>query len=300
MKKNIFSILFLLVLPALLLLFVMATYDDPEGFGIGRKLQEIFGVKTPEIVDFAGEAPPLDQFYVKEQLDRELTVNTYWHSSTIFMIKRAHRYFPVIEPILKENNIPDDFKYLPLVESGMLNVVSPSGAAGFWQFLEGTARDYHLTVNKEVDERYHLAKATQAACFYLRDAFDKYNSWTMAAASYNAGMNKMNSVVLKQKSLNYYDLNLNDETSRYIYRILAIKEILENPGKYGYELDESDLYHPQNTYQVTVDSTVTDLAQFALDRGINYKLLKEFNPWLIDNKLTIEGNKSYSITLPRN
>ena len=298
MKKTIFGILLFLVLPALLLLFIMATYDDAEGIGLGRKIQEIFGIKTPETIDFAGEAPPLDQFYVKEQLDRELTVNTYWHSSTIFLIKRAHRYFPVIEPILRENNIPDDFKYLPLVESGMMNVVSPSGAAGFWQFLDGTARDYGLTVNKEVDERYHLARATQAACRYLRDAFDKYNSWTMAAASYNAGMNRMNSVVVKQKSLNYYDLNLNDETSRYIYRILAIKEILEDPVKYGYQLDESDLFQPVSTYPVNVDSTINDLAQFALDHGINYKLLKEFNPWLIDNKLTVEAGKSYSIAIP--
>jgi membrane-bound lytic murein transglycosylase D len=263
-----------------------------------NKMLSIHPVKLPQKVNFAGEEVPLDKFYVQEQLDREMLVNTYWHSSTILMMKRANRWFPVIEPILKENQIPGDFKYIGLVESSFTNIVSPAGAAGFWQFMEGTAREYGLIVNKEVDERYNLEKATRAACDYFKDAFAEYRTWTMAAASYNSGINLMNRETARQETMNYYDLYLNEETSRYIFRAIAIHEIMENPEQYGFYLNPEDLYKPLNTRQIKVDSSIPDLVKFAKDQGITFRMLKEYNPWLIDTRLTIEKGCSFMITLP--
>ncbi|MFW5975028.1 MAG: lytic transglycosylase domain-containing protein, partial [Bacteroidota bacterium] len=194
---------------------------------------KIHGAMLPKTASFAGEEVPLDKFYVREALDKELQVNTYWHSSTLMLLKRANRWFPKIEPILNENNLPEDFKYLALIESGLENVVSPAGAAGFWQIMKGTARDYGLEVNNDVDERYHLKKSTKTASDFLNKAYEKFGSWTMAAASYNAGMRRINQEIERQQVNTYYDLHLNTETSRYIYRILAVKAIYENPEKFG-------------------------------------------------------------------
>ncbi len=258
----------------------------------------IKSVILPVEMEFAGEEVPLDLFYVREHLDRELTINTYWHSSTILWLKRAERWFPVIEPILKEEGVPDDFKYLALIESGFMQVVSPSGATGFWQFLRGTAKDYGLEVSRYVDERYHVEKSTYAACRYIKAAYEKYNDWTLVAASFNAGKRRVTESIEEQKGKTYYDLHLNSETARYVYRILAAKEIFTNPEKYGFFLSKEDLYRPVGIKYVPVTETIDNLAEFAKSHNISYRMLKELNPWLISDKLRVPGDSSYLIALP--
>ncbi len=255
-------------------------------------------VPLPDTVRFAGELVPLDLFYVREQLDRELTVNTYWHSATLLILKRSARWLPVIEPILEQNGIPDDFKYLAMIESGLSNVVSPSGAAGFWQFLEKTGKEYGLQVNKEVDERYHVEKSTLAACRYLRKSYKKFGDWTLVAASYNAGQNRIDDVVDKQQTRSFYEMHLNDETSRYIYRILAMKYICENQLDYGFKLQPGDFYDPFITRPVVVRETISDLPAFAKQQKTSYRMLKELNPWLRSDKLTVRRGEEYVILLP--
>jgi len=260
---------------------------------------EVFSVVLPGHVEFAGEKPPLGLFYVREGLDRELSINIYWHSSTIIIIKRASRYFPVIEPILKANGIPDDFKYLAFIESGLSNVVSPAGASGIWQIVGETAKRFGLEITDEVDERYQLEKSTAAACRILKDSYKKYNNWSLAAAAYNAGDGRIDKALKRQKVNNFYDLYLNNETSRYLYRILALKILYESPAKYGYIIRKKDLYPNIPTYSVSVDSSITDLVDFALRHNVNYRILKEFNPWLRKDKLTNPTHKSYVITFPK-
>jgi hypothetical protein len=255
-------------------------------------------VPIPDSAKFAGEPVPVDIFYVREQFDRELTVNTYWHSSTILNVKRAARWFPVIEPILAKNGIPGDFKYLALAESGLMNVVSPAGAAGFWQFLESTGRDYGLIINKEVDERYNVAKATEAACKYLKDSYVKFGNWTLVASSYNAGQGRIDDTMDKQQVSNYYHMFLPDETSRYIFRILALKYIYENPLKYGFKIAKGDLYKPIEVKNILVKSSIIDFAFFAKEHKTTYRMLKELNPWLRADKLTVRPGEEYSIALP--
>lgn len=263
-----------------------------------RESYSVYGVEIPSWVTFAGEPVPIDLFDVMESLDRELLSNTYFHSQTIRLIKLAHRYFPQIEPVLKKNLVPDDFKYLAVAESGLTQAVSPAQAVGFWQLLKGTAQEYGLEVNAEVDERYHVTRSTEAACQYLIESFKKYGNWTMTAASYNAGRRGMDTQIDRQKKNNYYDLLLNEETARYLYRVVAFKLIFENPEAYGFSLSEKDLYHEIPAYTIKVDSTVADFADFAKEFGTNYKILKFMNPWLRDNKLANPARKSYEITLP--
>ena len=255
-------------------------------------------VPMPDSASFAGESVPLDIFYVREQFDRELTVNTYWHSSTILNLKRAARWFPVIDPILVQNGIPADFKYLALIESGLMNVVSPSGAAGFWQFLEKTGKEYGLKINKEIDERYHLAKATEAACDYLNKAHDRFGDWTLVAASYNAGQNRIGDMIDMQQVNNYYHMFLNEETSRYIFRILAMKSIYEDPVKYGFKFEKGDLYAPIEIRTIKVKSSISNLPAFAREHKTTYRMLKELNPWLRSDKLTVRRGEEYLIALP--
>ncbi len=259
----------------------------------------IFSMEIPAEMEFAGEIVPLGQLDIRESLDREILVNTYWHSQTILFIKKANRYFPIIEKILKKYNIPDDFKYLPVAESGLSNAVSPAQAVGFWQLLAGTARDYGLEVNKEVDERYHLEKSTEVACKYLLESYEKYGSWTMAAASYNIGRRGIDRQILRQKEGDYYDLLLPEETARYVFRILAFKLILSNPSDYGFVMKKEDLYPPIATYEVTIDGPVNDFAEFASRYGMTYKVLKIFNPWLRDINLINRYKKTYYIKIPR-
>jgi hypothetical protein len=252
----------------------------------------------PEKLDFAGEEVPMNQWDVRERLDRELLVNTYWHSNTLLCIKRARRWFPIIEPILKANGVPDDFKYLALIESGLTNVISPAGATGYWQFMDETGKGYGLEINDQIDERYHVEKSTQAACHYLIDAYDKYGSWAMAAASYNMGIGGPIRQMERQNETTYWELLLNEETGRYVYRILAMKEILNNADKYGFVIRPSDLYEPLEAKSITIDSSITDLAAFANSFNISYKELKLYNPWLRQNYLKNKEKKSYEIKLP--
>ena len=265
--------------------------DFPQGY-------RIVSPRIPDNMDFCGEGVPLENYEVYERIDREIVVNTYFHSSTIIAMKRAHRWFPVVEPILKANGVPDDFKYLMVAESGISNVISFAGATGYWQFIEGTALKYGLEVNSEVDERYDLEKSTGAACKYLNEADTLFGNWTMAAASYNMGIQNTQKQILKQKANNYYNLVLSEETSRYIARIVAIKEIMTHPKKYGFDIKEEDLYNevPYNIVKVT--GPVADLADFAFDNGINYKTLKLYNPWLRDNTLKNRDGKTYLIKIP--
>ncbi len=258
-------------------------------------------ISQPEIPSelyLFGEKVPLENFEVYERLDREIIVNTYWHSATLLALKRANRWFPVIEPILKRNGIPDDFKYLAIAESNLENVVSPAGATGFWQFIKSAAVEYGLEVNDQVDERYHVEKSTEAACKYLKNAYEKFGSWTMAAAAYNAGMNGIEKWSGLQKAKNYYNLVLGVETARYALRIAAIKLIMENPEKYGYNLDERDLYSPLKFREIEIDSSISDLADYSLSLGINYKTLKLYNPWLRDTSLKNSKGKKYVIKIP--
>ncbi|NMH24532.1 lytic transglycosylase domain-containing protein [Flavobacterium solisilvae] len=263
-----------------------------------KLLHEGTAMYFPTTTDFAGETTPLHVVDVRERLDRELLINANLHSTTTLILKRANRAFPVIEPILQKYGIPDDFKYLAVIESGLVNAVSSAGARGVWQFMPETAKEKGMEVNDFVDERYHLEKSTEAACKYLLTAKNKFGSWTMAAASYNGGMNGVNKKIEEQQVTNYYDLALTEETSRYVFRILALKEIMKNPGKYGFNIYPTDLYSPIPTKKVEVDSTITDLASFAKTQGINYKILKIHNPWLRDKKLVNPSKKKYEIEIP--
>ena len=258
----------------------------------------IFAIVQPEDLNFAGEEIPVYSSDIWERIDRELLKNTYWQSNTMLYFKKANKYFPIIEPILKEYNIPDDFKYLAVIESGLDNVVSPSGAAGFWQLMKGTAREYGLEVNKDIDERYNLEKATVAACEYLQEAYHKFGNWTMAAASYNMGKSGVRRKIKEQDSNNYYNLYLNSETARYVFRIIAVKEIMQNPKKYGFMFRRKDLYSMPNLQAIEVDSTITNLSDFAKSYNVNYKLLKQFNPWLRTRKLPDKSRRRYILKIP--
>ncbi len=252
----------------------------------------------PVEIDFAGEKTPLNISDVKERFDRELLVNANLHASTQLIIKRANRAFPVMEPILKKYGIPDDFKYLAVIESGLVNVVSPAGARGVWQFMPETGKQYGLEITDLVDERYHLEKSTEAACKYLLNAKQKFGSWTLAAAAYNGGVAGVDRQIVFQGVNNYYDLLLTDETARYVFRILALKEIMKNPVKYDFNLQPADLYPVIPAKKVEVNSSVPDLAVFAKQQGINYKILKIHNPWLRDRKLDVAAGKIYTMEIP--
>ena len=263
-----------------------------------KESYSVYGVEIPGKVSFAGEPVPLDLFDVKEALDRELLSNTYFHSQTIRLIKLANRYFAQIEPVLRKNLIPEDFKYLALAESGLTQAVSPAKAVGFWQLMKGTAQDYGLEVGSEVDERYNVSLSTEVACQYLIDSYQKYGNWTMTAASYNAGRRGMDRQIDRQKKENYYDLLLNEETARYLYRVVAFKLIFEDPEAYGFTISKKDLYPEIPIYKVEVDSAIANFADFAAEHGCNYKILKYLNPWLRDNKLSNPSHKKYEILVP--
>lgn len=258
----------------------------------------VYGVEIPEQITFAGEPVPLDLFDVREAMDRELLSNTYFHSQTIRLIKLAHRYFPQIETVLKNNQVPDDFKYLAVAESGLTQAVSPADAVGFWQLLKGTALDYGLEVRADVDERYDVVKSTEVACKYLIESYQKYGNWTITAASYNAGRKGVDRQIDRQKKENYYDLLLNEETARYLYRVLAFKLIFEDPEAYGFTLSEKDFYPEIPVYTVEVDSSINDFAVFASLYGTNYKILKFLNPWLRETTLSNPSHKKYEILIP--
>ncbi|MCF6128137.1 lytic transglycosylase domain-containing protein [Flavobacterium sp. AS60] len=288
---------------ALLSTFVVILISGMMIFGIAgdnkeKLLREGTPMYFPTAVDFAGESAPLQISDVRERLDRELLINANLDATTVLIIRRANRAFPVIEPILQKYGVPDDFKYLAVIESGLVNATSPSGAKGVWQFMPDTAKEKGMEVNELVDERYHLEKSTEAACKYLLAAKEKFGSWTLAAASYNGGMSGVGKRIEEQKVSNYYDLGLTEETARYVFRILALKEIMKNPALYGFNIYESDLYARIPFKKIEVDSTINDLANFAKTQGINYKILKIHNPWLRDKKLLNPSKKKYEIEIP--
>ena len=251
----------------------------------------------PQSISFAGEVVPLDKHYVLERLDRELLVNNFWHSNSILVLKRAPKYFPIIEPILQENGIPDDFKYLAVIESGLTHVVSPAGAEGFWQFMPQTARDYGLEVNGDIDERLHLIKATESAAAYLIDAYAEFGNWTLAAAAYNAGVQRIKSSLEKQQTKSYYDLHLNEETSRYMYRILATKLIFESPERYGFVIPKAQTYLFPNTKLVKVSTSPIDWVAFAQSQNMSYADFRELNPWIKGYQHSNRNNKEYEIRI---
>jgi hypothetical protein len=254
---------------------------------------------VPESVDFCGERIDLTRFDRRERMDRELMAFTYMHNNSLLMLKRANRYFPVVEPILKEYGIPDDFKYLMVIESSV-NVQARSGvgAVGLWQFMPDTGKEYGLEVTETVDERYHVTKSTVAACKYLRKAYAKYKDWIAVAASYNAGQARIQQQMDRQGTDQMLDLLLAEETSRYVYRIFAAKIMFSHPMAFGYYLRSSDLYPVIPCKEVTVSTTITDLARFAQGQGINQALLRMFNPWLRGNSLQNRSGKTYVIQIP--
>ena len=303
MKKHIPYFATVFVLFSIVFIFSFSSKEHSDNILVLENLKEkysIFALPKPSSnIYFANERVPLENPDIWERYDKELLKNTYWQSNTLLLHKRAAKYFPIIEPILKKNNLPDDFKYLALIESGLENVTSPAGAKGFWQIMKSTAKEFNLEVNTEVDERYHIQKSTQAACDFLSSAKSKFGSWTLAAAAYNMGRTGLQKQMNRQKSYTYYDLLLNNETSRYVFRILAIKEIIENPKKYGFQLRTEDLYENIPTYKVRVDSTVSSWADFSREYGINYKILKLHNPWLRESYLNNKLKKKYYIEIPQ-
>lgn len=263
-----------------------------------RKASTTFSVPVPATFSFAGEEIPVDLYYVHNAFERKLTINTYWHTHTLMTLKRANCWFHVIDPILKANNIPSDFRYLPVIESNLTNAVSPAGAAGFWQLMEKTAIELGLEVNSEVDERFHLEKATEDANRYLNSSFKRFGCWLLAAAAYNAGNERIKRATTNQKSNCYFDLHLNEETARFVFRLLAVKAIFDNPSKYGFQLRKADLHQPVPYKEVAVSGNIDNLIDFAIENRINYRLFKEFNPWLRSDRLTHNQMKTYTVKIP--
>jgi hypothetical protein len=282
-------------------LFTYSTAENLEDTALEQAFRDeykVLPVRIPGALDFCGEPVPLDQPDVYERLDRELTINTYWQSQTLLNIKKANKWFPIIEPILEEEGVPEDFKYLALIESGLSDVVSPAGAAGFWQILKTTAQEGGMRVDNEIDERYHLEKATRFACSYFKTAKQKSGTWTAAAAAYNMGMNGYSRQTDLQKNSDYYELHLNSETSRYVFRILAAKLIVSQPEKYGFVLRKKDLYAPPQLIWVPIQNPIPNLSEYALELGVNYKILRLHNPWIRANSLTLKAGDTLNISLP--
>jgi hypothetical protein len=262
--------------------------------------QQIKSVNLDRDFDFAGEAVPVNED-TRERLDRELSVNAYWQSTTLLNLKMAHKHFPVVERILRENGIPDDFKYLAIAESGLRNLTSSASAKGYWQFMKPAATEMGLEISDDVDERMHIEKSTQAASKYIKQLYQRFGTWTNVAGSYNIGPTSFAKRLEEQKEKSYYDLNINDETSRYVFRIIAIKEIVKNPGDFGYYLEDQHKYKANtNLKTIKVNSTISNLADFGHQHGITYRMLKYYNPWLINNKLTVAPGKEYEILVPQN
>jgi len=301
--KNVLTILGVFFVISSLIFAVQSTTEtEPVNEPVIEKNvadgYQISAINIPENLNFAGEVVPQNDPEIKERIDREFLVNTYWQSNALLLMKRSNKYFPIIEPILAKNGIPDDFKYLAVAESGLQNVVSHAKATGFWQIMKATGKQYGLEINANVDERYHLEKSTEVACKYLNKYKKKYGTWTLAAAAYNTGTGSVDRYLGIQKVNDYYDLLLGQETGRYVFRILAIKEIMSNPEQYGFQYEKDDLYNSVPTFNVEVDKPVADFADFAAEYGINYKVLKRHNPWLREPHLNNQSGKKYTIEIP--
>jgi membrane-bound lytic murein transglycosylase D len=297
--KSSQRILILLSISIITILFYNAIYkaeSDPKTQT--HRTYKIKSLKLPSELDLAGERVPLEINDVKERMERELLVNTYWQSNGILLLKRANKYFPILEPLLKKYNLPDDFKFLALAESGFTDETSSAGAAGIWHFMRATGKEYGLEINDNVDERYNIQKSTEVAAEYLIKAKENLGSWTLAAAAYNAGNYGVSKRLESQQVHNYYDAKLPNETERYVFRILALKEIISNPKKYGFIFDSEDLYTIEKTRTVKVDTVITNLTLFAKKFGMNYKELKIHNPWLREHRLNNKSHKLYEIKVP--
>lgn len=306
MNQRKLHIPFALLSGCLFTLLLFVSYAEPEEkeevnvaveeHNLPQAIQSAFADKT---YYWGGEAMP-NSFDAKERLDRELSVNAYWQSNTLLNLKKANRYFPIMERVLAEHGVPDDFKYLAVAESDLRNVTSHANAKGFWQFRKLAAKEYGLEVNDEVDERYHVEKATMAAAKYLKWLKRKFGTWTNAAAAYNVGPTNFTRLQKSQGEDSYYDMNLNIETGRYVFRLIAIKEIMTNPEGFGFYLQPHEKYPPlQDIYEVEVKSSVPSWKAFAKQHGITYRTLKVYNPWMIDGKLTVKKN-TYYVKIPRN
>ncbi|WP_455496573.1 lytic transglycosylase domain-containing protein [Coprobacter sp.] len=298
MKKKYIYMSLAVILPLLTILLIASFKTNKNDLVTISSIVNVVP-DFPTKVEWAGEKISLDRFDMRERYDRELTSFCYMHSNTFLILKRANRYFPVIEPILRKNSVPSDFIYLAAIES-YLNprAVSPAKAAGLWQLLPATAKEVGLEVNDYVDERFNIEKSTEAACRYLKSAYAKYGSWTTVAASYNAGMGRISNELTKQQHDSSFDLWLNEETSRYVFRVLVLKEILEDPYRFGFAVKKHQLYHPVRVREVMVDTPIEDLAEFAKNQGITYAQLKEFNSWLRDRSLPNKSGKTYKILIP--
>ncbi|WP_166386453.1 MULTISPECIES: lytic transglycosylase domain-containing protein [unclassified Polaribacter] len=261
---------------------------------------KIKALKLPNNLNLAGERVPLEIPDVKERMERELLVNTYWQSNGLLLIKRANKYFPILEPLLKKYGLPDDFKFLALAESGFIDETSNVGAAGMWHFMQATGKEYGLEINSNVDERYDIEKSTKVAAEYLKKSQKRFNSWTLAAAAYNAGNYGVSKRLDEQEVTNYYDAKLPDETERYVLRIIALKEVISNPKKYGFVFENEDLYTLAKTRTIKVDTAISNITHFAKKFGMNYKEFKIYNPWLRENKLNNKSRKVYEIKVPVN
>lgn len=299
--KDRINIINLFLLVGIIAYLVYADYINPKPIE-KKEIILSYGVPELEIPDtiyFAGERVPVEIPDVRERLDRELHVNTFWHSNTIFLLKRGHRWLPDIQKELEKDGVPSDLMYLAVIESDLQNKISPSKAVGFWQLLQGTAKDFRLEVTNEVDERYHPIKSTGAAANYLRKAYQKFGTWTNAAASYNIGRRGLDREMKRQGVSSYYDLLLGEETSRYVFRAIAIKLIFEHPEKYGFNFSEENLYHKEDLKEIEITTSINNLRDWAFDNQINYKQLKRYNPWLRKNSLSVRDGKSYTFQIPK-
>jgi hypothetical protein len=262
-------------------------------------IYSVYSIDVPKTIEFAGQTVDLMRYDCRERMDRELMAFTYMHSSTMLLIKRANRYFPIIEPILKENEIPSDFKYLMAIESNLnVEAHSSAGAAGLWQFMPVTGKEFGLEVNNNVDERYNIVKATQAACKYLKAAYSKYGDWISAAAAYNGGQIRISSELQRQGADSAVDLRLTEETSRYIFRIMAAKQIFNNPRSFGFLIKREHLYPPFFYEKVEVSGRIADLSAFAKQQNITYAQLKDANPWLRSHSLENKSQRTYVLNIP--
>ena len=296
--KTIFIPLFVLLVSAFVLLAFSNKISKDRKLTNPENGYNIYAIEIPEVLDFCGESMPIHTPDIRERIDRELLVNTYWQSNGLLMFKRAKRYFPIIEPILESYGVPNDFKYLALIESGLQNVTSSAGAKGFWQIMKPTGKEYGLEINSNVDERNNLELSTIVACKYLLKAKAEFGNWTLAAASYNAGIRGVSKQLERQAVSSYYDLLLGEETGRYMFRIVALKEIITHPKKYGFNFLEKDLYSVIPTYKVKVDTAVSNFVKFAEKYDLNYKQLKIHNPWLRESFLNNNSGKVYFLEIP--
>ena len=298
MNKYLRFLSLLSVVLVTLIFFNAINKEEADPKPSTHKTYKIKALKLPSNLNLAGERVPIEDQDIRERMDRELLVNTYWQSNGLLLLKRANKYFPILEPLLKKYGIPDDFKYLALAESAFIDETSSAGAAGMWHFMKATGKEYGLEINKNVDERYHIEKSTKVAAEYIKKARERFGSWTLAAASYNAGLYGVAKRLKTQQVNSYYDAILPNETERYVFRIIALKEVISNPKKYGFVYEKEDLYTLPKTRTIKVDTAISNIASFAKKFGLTYKELKIHNPWLRENKLNNKSRKLYEIKIP--